>query len=265
MIVEQIEKLIESDKHILALANKRLARCAPGELHIKKQRGYVRFFYKPLASDKGPAKEVYLSKRNDRQLLVSLCSKSYYTELVIRLREEIRVLEQFLNAFDPKKKYHTINVLPVEARPYVHRLLKTNEEICKEWEQEAYTTNSHPFDFEPLRTKKGELVRSRAEYIIANALFDLNIPYRYECIAYLDDGSAVFPDFTILHPKTLEIYYIEFFGKMDDYGYAADNYNKIRRYANSDIFPHLIMIFDHRDAPFNTDTLISILKNTFCS
>lgn len=265
MIAELIEKLIEKDEHVLILARKRLARCAPGALHIKKQRGYTRFFYMPPAADDRPAKAIYLSRVKDRKMLISLCSKMYYAELVTRLQEEIQLLKSFLAGFDPKKKYCAINILPEEAHPFVHQLLKTKEEICREWEQEPYTTNSHPFDFEPLRTKKGELVRSRAEYIIANALFDLNIPYRYECIAYLDDGSAVFPDFTILHPQTLEIYYIEFFGKMDDYGYAADNYNKIRRYANSEIFPHLIMIFDHRDAPFNTDTLISILKNTFCS
>ena len=262
MIIKLIEQLIENDEYVLAIARKRLARSAKGTLRMRQQKGHTRFFYLPPASD-DPVKEIYLSRTKDKKLLISLCSKVYYEELIFRLQEELRVLKTFLNGFDPNRKHQAIRILPEDAQLFVKPLIKTKEEYCKEWEQAPFTKNPHPFDHEPLRTKKGELVRSRAECIIANALYDLHIPYRYECILFLDDGSAVFPDFTILHPQTLEIYYLEFFGKMDDYGYAADNFNKIRRYANSEIFPHLIMIFDHREAPFNTDMLLSVLKNTF--
>ena len=91
----------------------------------------------------------------------------------------------------------------------------------------------------------------------------MHIPYRYECAAILADGRTVFPDFTILHPKTLEIFYLEFFGMMDDPDYAASAFDRIRRYADSPIFPKLIMLFDHHDAPFNTDVLLSVLKSYF--
>ncbi len=48
------------------------------------------------------------------------------------------------------------------------------------------------------RTEKGELVRSKSEMNIANALFRTEIPYKYECPLTLNDGRVIYPDFTVL-------------------------------------------------------------------
>ena len=263
MISEQIEKLLQEDERVLAVAKKRLERCAEGQLRIRKSGKHLRLFREFPFQKGNPRKEVYLSKRKDTKLLASLCSKRYYTEIIQALTQEIQLLQSFLDGFDPQKKIRCIQVLPQELQGFVSLIVKPVEQICKEWENEPFETNTYPFEQEPLRTKKGELVRNRAECLIANTLFDLHIPYRYECAVKLPDGSTVYPDFTILHPKTLEIFYLEFFGKMDDPGYAISAFSRIRRYANSPIFPKLIMIFDHCDAPFNTDTLLNVLKKCF--
>jgi hypothetical protein len=263
MITEQIEKLLQDDERALAAAKKRLERCAEGRLRIRKTGKYIRLS-RELPPQKGkPRKESYLSRKKDAKLITSLCSKRYYTELIQALAQEIQLLQSFLDGFDPQKKIHCIRVLPESLQGCVNLLCKSPEQLCKEWENEPFETNTYPFDQEPLRTKKGELVRNRAECLIANTLFDLHIPYRYECAVKLADGGTVYPDFTILHPETLEIFYLEFFGKMDDPSYAVSAFSRIRRYANSPIFPKLIMIFDHCDAPFNTDTLLNVLKNYF--
>ena len=263
MITEQIEKLLQDDERALAAAKKRLARCAEGQLRVRKSGKYLRLSQE-IPPEKGkPRKEVYLSRKKNNRLVASLCGKRYYAEVICVLTQEIQLLQAFLDRFDPLEKIRCIGVLPQDLQEYVHPVVRSNEQICQEWMNEPFDTNSYPFDKEPLRTKKGELVRNRAECLIANTLFDLNIPYRYECGVTLPDGSTMYPDFTILHPETLEIFYLEYFGMMDDPDYAAGAFIRIRRYANSPIFPKLIMIFDHCDAPFNMDTLLNVLKQYF--
>jgi hypothetical protein len=263
MITEQIKKLLQDDERALAAAKKRLERCAEGRLRIRKAGKYLRLSRELPHQKSEPRKETYLSRKKDSKLVTSLCSKLYYTELIQVLAQEIQLLRSFLSSFDPQKKIRCIKVLPEDLQGCVNLIVKTSEQICREWESESFEASTYPFDQELLRTKKGELVRNRAECLIANTLFDLNIPYRYECAVKLADGGNVYPDFTILHPKTFEIFYLEFFGKMDDPSYAISAFSRIRRYANSPIFPKLIMIFDHRDAPFNTNTLLAVLKNYF--
>ena len=67
-------------------------------------------------------------------------------------------------------------------------------------------------------------MRSKSEAMIAMSLYVQKIPYRYECELKL--GSiTLFPDFTIRHPETGEIFYWEHFGMMD----KPDNGCSIRR------------------------------------
>lgn len=197
-------------------------------------------------------------------MITSLSTRKYCERLIPILEKEIRVLRSFLKDFNPEEKHLSRN-LPPELFPYVDPVVKTNAQLIEEWLQEGYETNGYPIDPKIYRAKKGEYVRSRLELTIANMLYDKQIPYRYECALYLDDGKAVYPDFTILHPETLETYWLEVFGMMDDPDYAASNYQKIARCAQNSMFPKLIMVFDHKDAPFRTETMEQILYNYFLS
>jgi len=47
------------------------------------------------------------------------------------------------------------------------------------------------------RTLVGYMVRSKSEVIIANMLFDRDIPFKYESALYAPDGTFYLPDFTI--------------------------------------------------------------------
>jgi hypothetical protein len=51
------------------------------------------------------------------------------------------------------------------------------------------------------RTRKGELVRSKSEVIVADRLADLNVNYAYEKELVID-GVSKFPDFTIEDAET---------------------------------------------------------------
>lgn len=253
---------MQEDERVLRAARKRLARCADGSIMVKK-RGRSASFYCFLPADgKGKRKEVSIPRRNKR-LLASLCDKRYCEKLIPILTKEIKLLRSFLAKFDPEEKVLLRRHLPEEMGKYITPLIRTREEQIESWLSEHFDTNPYPLDNDSYCTKKGEYVRSRLELYVANLLYDLGIPYRYECAVYLEDGSVLYPDFTLLHPETLEVYWLELFGMMDDPDYAAANLQKIARYSQSKMFPNLIMVFDHKDAPFRTETFETILRNFF--
>jgi hypothetical protein len=74
--------------------------------------------------------------------------------------------------------------------------------------------NSSVFDFEPVpeeflnihswyeegkihRTLSDYMVRSKSEVIIANMLYERDIPFKYEVQCFAPDGTFYLPDFTI--------------------------------------------------------------------
>ena len=105
-------------------------------------------------------------------------------------------------------------------------------------------------------------MRSRIELIVADMLYDLGISYRYECGLNLPTG-CIYPDFTILHPETLELYYVEIFGMMDNPEYERNAFGKIAKYAASDVYAQLLMFFDHKNAPLSPENIKKTFKRTF--
>lgn len=88
------------------------------------------------------------------------------------------------------------------------------------------------------RTIKGELVRSKSEVIVANALERMDIDYVYEAPLTMNDGSTRYPDFTIRRAGSRTIYW-EHLGMLGSAGYRADWDAKKSWYARHDVLPWL--------------------------
>lgn len=86
------------------------------------------------------------------------------------------------------------------------------------------------------RSANGELMRSKSEVIVANTLRHLGVPYSYEELLKMGDGSVREPDFTIRRPGELPIYW-EHLGMLDLAGYRADWEAKLAWYSNHGIEP----------------------------
>jgi hypothetical protein len=72
--------------------------------------------------------------------------------------------------------------------------------------------------------------------MIDMVLYVHKIPFRYECALSLGEAT-LFPDFTIRHPKTGEVFYWEHFGLIDNSEYAKNTYAKLQLYTNYGIIP----------------------------
>ncbi len=99
------------------------------------------------------------------------------------------------------------------------------------------------------RTARGELVRSKSEVIIANALYYKHLEYDYEPVLELD-GHIYRPDFVVADEDTGEKWYWEHLGRMDDPSYRKKNEAKLSFYKKHGIEEgkNLIVTYDENGA-----------------
>ena len=91
-----------------------------------------------------------------------------------------------------------------------------------------------------------------------------HIPFRYECPIILN-GMTVYPDFTIRHPKTGEVYYWEHFGLADDSSYVKNMNYKMELYISNNIIPsvNLITTYETKENPLSFETVEMLAKYYF--
>ena len=88
------------------------------------------------------------------------------------------------------------------------------------------------------RTKRGDLVRSKSEVIIANELLAQGIDrYEYEAPLTLGNGETRYPDFTIIDDDTGAAYYWEHLGMLNHPDYRQRWKRKLESYRRSGILP----------------------------
>ena len=90
------------------------------------------------------------------------------------------------------------------------------------------------------------------------------IPYRYECALQLGDHT-IYPDFTIRHPKTGEIFYWEHFGLMDDINYSKNVPGKLHTYITGGIIPsiNLITTYETKNTPLSMELVEKTIEYYF--
>ena len=113
------------------------------------------------------------------------------------------------------------------------------------------------------RTARGELVRSKSEVIIANALYYHNLDYVYEPELMLE-GKIYRPDFKIEEADTGDVWYWEHCGMMDDPKYKKRWENKKAFYKKNGIEEgkNLIVTYD-KSGSLDSQKLEEIIKEIF--
>lgn len=132
------------------------------------------------------------------------------------------------------------------------------------WMNEPYEKNPQHPEHLLHATSSGIFVRSKSESIIAMALHQNQIPFRYECLLQLGQASF-YPDFTIRHPKTGQLYYWEHFGLIDDPSYRQNAFSKLQIYASYGIYPsiQLITTYETAQSPLNAALVETIINHYF--
>ena len=114
------------------------------------------------------------------------------------------------------------------------------------------------------RTIRGELVRSKSEAIIANALAYHNLTYEYEPVLELE-GKQKRPDFKIIEGDTGETWYWEHCGMLTDPTYKKRWEEKKKFYKKNGIEEgkNLIVTQDGPNGSLDTAKIEKIIEETF--
>lgn len=208
--------------------------------------------------------KIYIPKK-ERVLAEQLASKKYLFLLLEDLEHEKMALESYLKHHHPQSK--KAELLLTEHAGYRELLLphfSPKSKECSDWINSPYERNTQHPEHLIHKTSSGILVRSKSEAIISHLLHTNQIPFRYECALHLGT-TILYPDFTILHPKTQETHYWEHFGRMDDLSYSQKTYSKLNLYTTHGIIPtiHLITTYETKQHPLSYEDVEKIINHYF--
>lgn len=211
----------------------------------------------------------YLSKTKleDAQKILQL---KYYRKTLFACKNEIRRLEPLINLYQNESnaytKIDTVRVyekLSPVRQSLVTAVCPTTEQFVNQWKQTEHQHKTAKDDEVPYLTANKEKVRSKSELIIANLLYQNNIPYRYEPLLKLPQGEF-YPDFLCLNVRTRQEIYWEHFGLLTDSDYATKTVRKLSIYQTNNLHlgRNLIISTEAPKYPLNT-TLIQNLIDTY--
>lgn len=256
------EKLNEEKIHIKQeLANyKKLMRNLPNgriECHIRCSDQFKNNYNWYYVKDN---KRNYLSK-SEIELAKRLAYKRTIKRKIGELENKMIAIDVYLDIVSGKKsKYASTSANALAKQNANRRKNRTNEEIerlsklylldqdkeLRDWSQADYFNwNNHPESL-TVKSKTGRIVRSRIEASIDESLNQHGFYYRYEDPTLLD-GLWIYPDFTIIHPRTKEKIIWEHYGRLDKEDYLQDNINKMFSYINNGYYPGINLIITSED------------------
>ena len=247
------------DRQIKELEMK-LRKAPGGELKCARNGTGVKWYYY-----KDTSRRTYLPKQN-RTLAEKLALKKYNLTALEAARKKKTALDDCIRAYSEGENMTELLICP-ESK-YKELLLPQISKLSSrtaEWAQEPYEkSEDHPENLR-FQTKKGDMVRSKSEVFIANALYMNRVPYRYESKLDLAGYGIFFPDFLIYHPRLFKLYYWEHFGMMDDEDYSHKAYRKLEIYTRNGIVPmdNLIATDETRTNPLDPGIVEKIIRENF--
>lgn len=265
--MKTIESILKKEKNelerVVNRLEKRLQNIPTGFLRIAQKVNHVEYYYKSGNKDE---KEKYL-KKSEIQLAKNIAQRDYDANLLKSAKERIRIISYFLDKYqktDLKKVYQKMHP---GRRELIVTDIASDEEFVKQWLEVKYEGKPFGDNEQVIYTEKGERVRSKSEKIIADKLYMMGIPYRYEYPLVLKGGIRVYPDFTVLRMPQREEIYLEHLGMMDDVNYMNSVMYKIDTYERNEIYlgHKLLITHETSKAPLNTKALEGIIKEMFMS
>lgn len=228
-LAEAIEKRIILLEQVLKEANVVVKKLPKGNIYAAKRSNANTYRYY-LRENPSDSYGVYLDKSKDK-LKTQLSQKKYYLTLINKVNKELKALKRARKEMCEDSIMESYTQLSKGIQKLTIPIAVDDDTYIKMWEAEKYVglsfDKNDPTEF---YSEKDERMRSKSEVLIANMLNKYNIPYKYEKPIMMADGRLVYPDFTILLPKSRKVIYLEHLGKMGDIDYTLKNMKKIDEY-----------------------------------
>lgn len=190
--------------------------------------------------------------------------KKYLSAQLEDLQKEKLATDMYLNHHPKSKRVDQVLIGSDSLRDLLSYQFAPLSEELDNWSKSPYEHNlKHP---EHLCHKVGpnEFVRSKSEAMISKVLRQNKIPYRYECKLVLDE-IEMYPDFTIRHPTTGDVYYWEHFGLLDKPRYVERMHKRMQLYTANKIMPgiNLITTYETEEVPLAFEMVEMLISYYF--
>lgn len=236
----------------------RLGGAPDGTLRICERGGASQYYQRMDAKD---TRGKYL-KKSEREVARALAQKSYDKKLASELERQIVVLEDAILNYQPERILNLYEDLHNNRKGLLDAVYYPDDEYVKRWQAVEYEHMGFRENALEYFTERGERVRSKSEIIIANKLFQMGIPYRYEFPVLLEERVVVHTDFYCLNVRTRTEIAYEHFGMMDQPTYVANVMKKIESYAASGYWlgKNFIATFESAQHPINVRYLENVIR-----
>ncbi len=248
IIVAMEERQNELERAI-AIGERASKKLPQGRLRINNNKGVVEYYQ---ITEKNDTRGKYL-KKGDKELIRKLAQGEYIDKQLKSAKCELKDIEKTVKSLKRIKRtlYRADNVyssMIPERKKLVAPILISEHEYVDNWEKEEYKRNEYRPEEKVYSTKKGDMVRSKSEVLLADMYYELGIPYRYEAELRFNNGKAIYPDFTVLDVANRREIYHEHMGLLDDEEYRYHNLRKIEEYRKNDIFAGKNLFITHESS-----------------
>jgi len=223
--LEYLEEEIAKTSTIIDGVKKKFNPNLKGVVWTRKIKNSDRLFYK---LPDGKAKYVNRYEQSNAKAIIK---NNFYREEIKILSKRLVVLNKALKELQNNSVYDLYNNLPLYKQKFVDKYFETDEEFIARWKEDHPHCDS--MDVTSFETKSGFFVKSKSEKIIADALFDNNIPFVYEIRVSFGNTESFVPDFAICDVKNRKTVIWEHFGLINDPDYRNKTVYKLIRYADS--------------------------------
>lgn len=205
---------------------------------------------------------MYIPK-SERNLAEQLAIKKYLTQVEQDCIQEKRAIDYYLRHHVPSKAEELLTNKP-GYQELLSSYFKPQSQIVEDWMKYPFKKNPKYPENKIHKTSSGNAVRSKSEALIDMVLYTNKIPFRYECALELDNVT-IYPDFTVMHPKTGKIIYWEHFGRMLDSKYNKNIGDRLQTYINNGIIPslNLITTYETQEHPLTIQEIEKVVQNYF--
>ena len=256
---QRYKELVRLKKEVEA----RFQKAPSGKIHIVKSGTRIQFYLRTNPKDKSGK---YIRKKDDKIIRMYL-QKSYDEKILKLLITELKGLEMLINRYSSisKEIQQVYSGYSGIIKEYIDPVDISDEEFIQGWQDMPFQGKGMSDDSWLYETNRKEKVRSKSELTIANMLAGNGVPYKYECPLVLQNGTVIYPDFTILNVRKSKEIYWEHRGMMDDREYARKAVFKLKSMLKNGIVigDNLYITEETSTNPLGTHEIETIIQK-FC-
>lgn len=199
-----------------------------GMVKVIRHKKSFQYYWKKQSG----AKWEYIPKA-ERERAERIINCEYAEEMRTQIADEIQFLNLVRKHPFPKGMEELYSKHSAGRKALIQRIVPTEEEFVQRFLSETYKSMPAFSENKKYETGNGELVRSKSEWMIAEALIKNGIPYHYEYPTRLKGHGVAYTDFCCLNVHRREIVLWEHLGRMGDEDYADTAIQKVRAYEET--------------------------------